>query len=670
MEYDPSLDPDYMREFTDEPIVGERDPWFRVTGLMLDGQVLDTYVIENGKAINMDTYYGYGYQTIMVNRVLSDDEKSRLVPIFELQNEDRLKVRLIRGSEQTPLYSGETVVDFNGEENGLVHLVLDFDNNTHVKNYQLRVLSKESGPSLYVYDDHKETVDGELVRSREVLLTDYFENKHDILVANIGDQALTGLNVTLEPIDANTPMNVKLDDYWTIGGAGNDTLRAFVNTTDKSAYGMIQNLAKIRLLPDGDGEINAKLVIKADGQDDIVVYLSDHARQPKVINGDALPNGVRWVPYSAYIVTDNMYDWNTQTFSIDEGDLPAGLELYNNTGEIYGVPQEAGEFTIHAHVHYSRDDYFEDSEAELKLVIEDNTDTNVYNASDEEAEEGGYNYLIKQELGVDQGGYHYVLEDVTEDQVFTSWGEYEDFVDLWLNGEKLVKDVDYIYESGSTVITIRSQTFDGANTGNEYENRNTIAMEFRNKQGGNNNGGDHKKDLRRTSQNFYIVNQQQVTPEPQPDPQPVLPPYVVINGTVVDEQNQPMADVIVELHSKVQTATADANGKVKFNDVEYGAHTAYIKDKAGKELGTVKFTLVEGSKAGRDGSTITAPRGSAVNITMKISSAKKSAEIDDVKVETPNTADHSNAGRFLYILFGSLFLGIAAFILRNKAARK
>ena len=69
--YDPSLDPDFVREFTEDPIVGEEDPWFKVTGLMLDGKVLDTYVIENGKAINMDTYYGYGYQTIMVNQALS-----------------------------------------------------------------------------------------------------------------------------------------------------------------------------------------------------------------------------------------------------------------------------------------------------------------------------------------------------------------------------------------------------------------------------------------------------------------------------------------------------------------------------------------------------------------------------------------------------------------------
>ena len=58
-----------FREFDDSPIVGERDPWFRVTGAksVEDEGVLDTYIVENGKEINMDTMYGYGYQTVLIN---------------------------------------------------------------------------------------------------------------------------------------------------------------------------------------------------------------------------------------------------------------------------------------------------------------------------------------------------------------------------------------------------------------------------------------------------------------------------------------------------------------------------------------------------------------------------------------------------------------------------
>ena len=581
-------------------------------------------------------------------------------------------MRLVRESEQIPLISGETEVDFNtntsdiSEDKGLVHLVLDFDNNTHVKNYQLRVLAKESGPKLYVYDDHKELIDGEVVRSREVLLTDYFENKHDILIANIGDAVLTGLSVKLEPVDEKTPMNVKLDDYWTIGGDNNSTLSPFESTTDMSAYGMIPNVAKVRLLPDGEGEINAKLVISADGQEDIVVYLSDHARQPKIINGDALPDGVKYVPYSEYVATDNMYDWNNQTFAITSGSLPAGLEIYENTGEIYGVPQEAGTFTFTATVSYSSE-YFEDSVKEMTITINDNTDDNVYLASDG-VDETNVDYEIKQPIGTEEAQYHYVLDEAeaAQDQVYISFGEYDDFVDLWLNGEKLTRDVDYTYESGSTIITIKGQTFDEkSNRGEGEAGRNTIAMEFRNKKGGNTSGGDHSKDLRRTSQNYYIYsNTTPVDPTPV-DPTPVLPQNVTLTAHIIDETDAPLADANLELHSTVQYGVTDKNGNATFKAVEFGAHQIFVKDASGKELGSQAFTLVEGKSSSTNGNVITAPRGSNVSLTIKINKETKEAVIEKVDV-TANTSDHSSAPVFGFILFGSAMLAAAAYLLRKR----
>ena len=58
---------------------------------------------------------------------------------------------------------------------------------------------------IYVYDDY---IDKSNRRFREVILDDYFEEKHDILIANIGDVPLSGLKVKLDAT------NVKLDDYW------------------------------------------------------------------------------------------------------------------------------------------------------------------------------------------------------------------------------------------------------------------------------------------------------------------------------------------------------------------------------------------------------------------------------------------------------------------------
>ena len=72
-DYDKNADLNYMREFTEKPIIGEVDPWVRITGATAaDGTIYsvenhNAYVVENGKAINMDTSYGYGNQTIFIN---------------------------------------------------------------------------------------------------------------------------------------------------------------------------------------------------------------------------------------------------------------------------------------------------------------------------------------------------------------------------------------------------------------------------------------------------------------------------------------------------------------------------------------------------------------------------------------------------------------------------
>lgn len=88
------------------------------------------------------------------------------------------------------------------------------------------------------------------------------------------------------------------------------------------------------------------------------------------------------------------------------------------------------------------------------MRVNSNTNDNVYNASDE-------GYTIKEHIGAKtENSHEFVLENIEEDQLFVSNGSYGEFVDLWLNGEKLEEDIDYDSESGSTKITIKSQTFE------------------------------------------------------------------------------------------------------------------------------------------------------------------------------------------------------------------
>lgn len=456
---------DSMSDYDDAPIVGSADPWFRVEGVKQNGNTLDTYVVENGKNINMDTLYGYGYQTIFVND--EDADLSKLSPTFYVANDERVKPYV--GTEQE---SGVTTQDFSKGSVLYSTVITDEDGTKHTKNYDVNIVKKASGAKLFVLGPTE----------RSIFLDEYFEEKHDILVANIGDQTLTGIKAEL--IDAK---NVKIDDYWSIGGKNNDTLAPFEKTTSDSQYGELSNLAKVRLIPDGSngGEISGTLRITADGGQSYDIKLSGRAKNPEIVT-DELDSAVKYVPYSYLVATNNMNDWNEVTYTLI-GDLPKGLSFDKSTGEIYGVPQTDGTYKIKITANYSRSDYFEPSEKSFTLTVKKNTNENVFNASDE-------GYEIKKSLGTDENDNHDYVIDSLEDQEFISYGEIDEFVALWLNGQELERDKDYKAEHGSTKITVMGQTFEQKANQN---GSNTIAMEFKKTDG-------DKQELKRTAQNFKV----------------------------------------------------------------------------------------------------------------------------------------------------------------------
>ena len=109
-------------------------------------------------------------------------------------------------------------------------------------------------------------------------------------------------------------------------------------------------------------------------------------RNPKIITTTPDLNmddviRVKYVPYSYTVETNNWDEDNKVTFSIEKGELAEGLQIYPETGEIYGVPLETGKFPITVKASYSNPEYFP-SYADLTLTVIDNTDSNVLNASD------------------------------------------------------------------------------------------------------------------------------------------------------------------------------------------------------------------------------------------------------------------------------------------------
>lgn len=531
------------------------------------------------------------------------------------------------------------------------------EDNNKTKNYFISIVQPVAGGAkLYVNGPEE----------REVYFDDYFDERHDILIANIGDEPLTGLNAEL--IDAQ---NVKLDGYWNVGGEKNDTLQAFTSASSDE----MENLAKIRLVPDGEGEVKGTLKITADGQEPVLISLIGHAGNPKIVTESPLKDAVKYVPYRAIIANDNIHEWNTVTYSY-YGNLPKGVSFNRENGEIYGTPQETGTFKFSVSPRFSSG-YYTTSYVDFELTVLDNTNDNVFNATDE-------NYEIKTFLGREatSGAHDYVLGKVKDDQLFVSNGDFGKFIDLWLNGQRLEKDKDYNVEEGSTRIVIFDEVFDGL----EENDNNTIAAEFR-------EGSDLNDALKRTAQNFKIdvtytepsnpdkpnvpgtsggsSSENFVTPDnggsnqgsgnqgddnntgntdsdnsdvpenpvnignpdnnntsnqPQEnqsgdnqngDGQDVSG-FVNISASVVDENGNALAGLSVELHSVVKTAVTDESGKFVINSAEFGSHTLILTNEAKGIYAEKKFDLVKSKDFAVTDDTVTAPDGTSVSLNMVV----------------------------------------------------
>lgn len=694
-EYDSAVDMDYYREYSDVPVIGEADPWFRITGVTdSNGNAYDTYVIENGKNINIDTMYGYGYQTVFIN-----EDVESFIPTFWKADDEAISIENIyfNGSDYN---EGDSLTFPEGknEMNATFSVIIDDQNGAHTKNYNVTFVKRTSGPQLYVAGP----LDPEV---RSVFLDEYHENKHDIFIANVGDEPLTDLWLDLDAT------NVRLDDYWTVGGEGNNVLAAcpdnFSLELDSTTYGELSNVAKIRLVPPEEGkggEITGTLKIYSGAEGDAAnsellatINLSGLAQNPDIITSE-LDEAVKYVPYSYLVTTDNMYDWVDTSFELTAGSLPDGVELIPETGEIYGVPTETGEFTftVTAIFDSTSENYdFEPVSKEYTLVVDDNTDDNVFNATDDDADD---NYSILDAIGEDTAGdHHYVLNEYG-DVVFRSEGEFGQFVDVWLNGEKLEPGVDYTAEEGSTRITIRRQTLEGNKTNKDGE-RNTIAAEFRTTNADSMNDQNNSNELKRTAQNFYIELNGSTNPSVPTDPSdptvptnpsvpggsgnPSTPGYdggstgtgintpggstssggqggsqvpvsneVNIVAHIVDANNAPMVGYQVELHSDVKVASTNSDGNVTFNGVEIGNHSIYVKDSNGAIVASKNFVIQAGKALSINGNTITAVPGQTFSMTIQVNGTQM--VFDDLQViSTPETGDSTS----LYIW---LFLAVAA----------
>ena len=450
------------------PTPGRVDPYFQVTGAV--GLSNSFYVPSEH-----DSYYSMGYQTVFY---IGDVPLDGLIPFFYTSSDTKIYAGSIGayGEEQM---SGTTVADFS---RGAVQYAAVSTGGRGLRNYWVTFVKRnESDAELFVNGINGGDVDPDTgYPVREVFLTDMSNygintNFHDIFIANVGIASLTSLSVTLE-----NAQNIKLDPYWTVGGAGNDELAAFTTTnTSATDYGLLPNVAKIRILPDGEGEVSGTLTISADGQKDVVIVLTGYAGNPKLTT-ESIPPAVKYVPYAVQILNNNKYTWNETMLQVISGSLPLGMTFRPN-GELYGAPRETGTFTFTVQM-INSDSRFSTSTATYTLVVNDNTNANVSGSTSP-------GYEITQTVGTLTGG-NYVITSAAIDYDFISLGEYVEFIDFWLDGMRLTDGTDYTSQPGSTKITIRAQTVASAGTGSH-----TIAAEFR-------VNGDENQELKVASQNY------------------------------------------------------------------------------------------------------------------------------------------------------------------------
>ena len=637
MDYDSQYDPDYVKSFTDAPVIGEADPWFQITGVMQNDIEVPSFIVQNGSNMNLDTMYGYGYQTVLIQD--ENVDLSQLQPMFWTADAEHVTDVRVNGQ---PVTSG-TVIDCS---TGSVQYTVVIDG--HQKNYQVNFVKSSPEAKLFVAGP----------QTQEVFLDEYTEYKHDILIANMGQKELTGLRVELNAT------NCKLDDYWTIGGENNSTLASFDSTTTDTEYGVLGNLAKVRLLPlnDEGGEIEGTLTVYADGQEPIIINLTGRAQNPKIVTDQEKfdqVTAVKYVPYSYMISTNCMYDWTDVAYTLT-GDLPDGVEWISETGEIYGTPKEAGTFLITVEATFKSDTYtFESSKVELALTVLDNSNENVYKASDD-------GYSIKQALGTNTGDYNFVLTSF-EDAVFVSYGEFSEFNNgycgVWLNGQKLVEGKDYDAEPGSTRITIHGETFENTDYVNQ-DGENTIAIEFR-------KDGKRDEELKRTSQNFTIDVTKPTEPEPTVAPTTAPKPTVAPTTapTVAPTTAEPTKPTVEPTKptkpTKPTAPTTAESTKEESTTAKHSESSATVESSAGTKADETKSTAASEetpetaatAKENEASASSTETTVASVKCTVKTVDAENKA-INNLNLElhsTPQKAltDENGCAAFDSIEFGS-----------------
>ena len=437
-----------------------------------EGKYIGRYLVD----YEMDSYSAYEYITMIV---APETDLTNVAPEFEVIKEYADSVNLYVPGSSAPEESGKSCHDFsNGpvQYTATTQTMINGQDYSKAKNYWLQIIKADEGAGkLYVNslkdeDSKTREENGVIYSKREVMIDGYNGDVHDILVVNMGTEALTGLTTELSS-DV-----LELDDYWKL--KGQFELSGYKTIYREESYGELPNMAKIRLHAK-EGKVSTSdnlgtLTIKSGDKPIMVFELTGSVGDPHITTQE-IPKAVKYVPYGSMIQNSNKYDWNTVTYSVS-GNLPVGMQLYQS-GELYGVPRQTGKFnfTVTMHNSYSG---FKDYTKNFTIEVLDNTDKNVDESTD-------VNYTVTQRIP------DINITALQEDYLFVSEGQFNQFEKsdhkVFLDGRQLERGREFEANEGSTRITIKAETLDDLDDGTH-----TLGVEFR----------EDNNDLKRAAQNF------------------------------------------------------------------------------------------------------------------------------------------------------------------------
>lgn len=432
-----------------------------------DGNPIACYTVKR----NDDSYGEYNYHMIVVP---AGTDLTRVAPVFTTEK----SVKLYAEGSNSPEVSGESYHDISS---GILQYTASAEDGVESKNYWLQIITATGDKQdLFInsFSDpasHTEVKDGVIYSTREVMIDSYHNNRHDIFLANRSTQAIQNIKTEL------VSDTLQMDEYWSL--TGNEELKGASTAQNP------ENIAKIRLkAKDGveaGTEVSGTLTIKSGDKTLIVLTLTGIVGDPVITTTD-IPEAVKYVPYGTMIQNNNKYSWNKVEYQLVYGELPEGMGLKAN-GEIYGVPQETGEYTFMVRMKNGSQLNRSSCSKMYTLTVLENTNENVENATDE-------GYGLKERvptiyIGSESNG-NYVNSYTS--QMMVSNGVFSEYRAVYLDGNKLVEGQDYSAASGSTRIALLTSTLRNVDT---TKKEHTLAIEFRTAEG----------DLKRAAQNYAVV---------------------------------------------------------------------------------------------------------------------------------------------------------------------